>query len=86
MVAYLHPFRIVNGVGSPPWKVTIDDVNGGNWNYVALHEMVGGLDVGLDQPYHMVVCRDGAIGLPVLPELRSDQQAVEFFNRCLVRY
>lgn len=83
MVAYLDPFRIVNGPASPPWKVTIDEVNGGSWDYVALHEMVGGLDVGFEQPYHMVVARDGALGLPVLPHLGSDQQAVEFFNRCL---
>jgi len=83
MVAYLHPFRIVNGPDSPPWNVTIDEVNGGSWDYVALHEMVGGLDVGLAQPHHMAVCRDGAVGLPVLSHLRSDQQAVEFFNRCL---
>ncbi len=83
MVAYLQPFRLVNGPDSTPWHVTIDEVNGGSWDYVALHELVGGIDVGLEPPYHMVVCRDGAVGLPTLPHLRSDQQAVEFFNRCL---
>lgn len=83
MVAYLQPFRIVNGPNSPPWQVTIDEVNGGSWDYIALHELVGGVDVGLEPPHHLVVCRDGGVGLPVLPHLRSDQQAVEFFNRCL---
>ena len=83
MVTFLHPFRIVNGPDSQAWKVSIEDVNSNAWDYVALHEVVGGIDVGLKPPYHMVVCRDGAVGLPQLPELRGDQQAVEFFNRCL---
>lgn len=83
MVSFLHPFRIVNGPDSKPWEVSIEEVNRSTWDYVALHEVIGGVDVGLKPPYHMIVCRDGAIGLPVLPDLRGDQQAVEFFNRCL---
>ena len=83
MVAFLAPFRIIDGTDSPTWAVSIDEINQRRWNYVALHELVGGLDVGLPAPYHMVVCRDGALGLPAIQGLRSDQQAVEFFNRCL---
>lgn len=81
MVAYLHPFRIVNGSESLPWNVTIDDVNNRQWDYIELHRVVGGLDVGLPAPYHMVVARDGAMGLPALPHLQEDQAAVEFYNR-----
>ena len=84
LVAYLSPFRIVGkDVDVEPWSATIEEVNGGTWDYVALHEVVGGLDVGLPRPYHMIVARDGALALPPLPELRSDQAAVEYFNRCL---
>lgn len=82
MVAYISPFRLVNGPDSPPWAVSIEQVNKGGWDYVALHERVGGIDVGLTSPYHLVVARDGAVALPPIPELRSDQEAVEFFNRC----
>ena len=64
-------------------SLTIEQVNRQSWDYVALHEVIGGVDVGLKSPYHMVVARDGALALPPLPELRSDQAAVEFFNRCL---
>jgi hypothetical protein len=81
MIAYLHPLRLVNGPSSPAWNVTIEEVNGRKWDYVELHSMVGGVDVGLPSPYHMVVSRDGAVGLPALPQLRRDQDAVEFFNR-----
>lgn len=81
MIAFLHPFRIVNGPSSPAWNVAVEDVNLGEWDYVELHSMVGGIDVGMSPPYHMVVSRDGAVGLPPLPHLRSDQEAVEFFNR-----
>lgn len=83
LVAYLHPFRLVNAPNSPAWDVSIDEVNQSAWDYIALHEVVGALDVGLDAPYNMVVCRDGAVAVPPLPGLRDDQQSVEFFNRCL---
>jgi hypothetical protein len=81
MVAFLHPFRLVNGPSSPPWDPKLEDVNWQNWDYVELHRLVGGIDVGLATPYHMVVARDGAMGLPPLADLRGDQEAVEFFNR-----
>jgi hypothetical protein len=81
MVAFLHPFRLVDGPSSPAWNVSVDDINRGEWDYTELHSMVGGIDVGMPAPYHMVIARDGAVGLPTLPHLRSDQAAVEFFNR-----
>jgi hypothetical protein len=84
LIAYLSPFRIVEkDDGSEPWSATIKQVNGRSWDYVALHEVMGGVNVGLESPYHMVIARDGALALPPLPELRSDQAAVEYFNRCL---
>jgi hypothetical protein len=30
----------------------------------------------------MLIGRDGALALPPIPELRSDQRVVEFFNLC----
>ena len=84
LVAYLHPFRIVDATESPKWTVSIEQINTGTWDYITLHEIVGGIDVGLESPYHMVVCRDGGLALPPMPDLRKDQAAVEFFNRCLV--
>jgi len=62
--------------------VSVEDVNRHVWDYAALHELVGGVDVGLPAPYHMVFSRDGGVVLPPLPDLRNDQEAVEFFNRC----
>jgi hypothetical protein len=80
MVAYLHPFRFVDGPSSQAWNVSVDDINRGEWDYTELHSIVRGIDVGIPAPYHMVVARDGAVGLPALPDLRGDQAAVEFFN------
>jgi hypothetical protein len=82
MVAYISPFRLVDGPDSLPWEITIEQVNKGGWDYVALHELVGHVDVGLAPPYHMVIARDGAVALPPIPDLRDHQEAVEFFNRC----
>ena len=83
IVTYLHPFRLVEAKDQKPWVATIGQINNHSWDYVALHELVGGLDVGLQNPYHLVVGRDGALALPPIEELRSTQAAVEFFNRCL---
>jgi hypothetical protein len=83
LITYLHPFYLIEGEGIEPWQVTIDDVNRAAWDYVKLHEVVGGLDVGLNAPYHLVLGRDGALALPPIPELREHQRVVEFFNRCL---
>jgi hypothetical protein len=83
IVAYLDPFRIVESDAIQPWKVTIEEVNRKTWDYVKLHEIAGAMDVGLDAPYNLVVSRDGALALPPVSHLRTDQAAVEFFNRCL---
>ena len=82
LVTYLHPFRIVDGPASLNWSASIDQINRTTWDYASLHEVVGGIDVGLEAPYHMIVCRDGGLALPAIPELNADQAAVEFFNKC----
>ena len=63
MIAYLHPFRVVQADGQPTWNATIDQINHRDWDYAALHEVVGGIDVGLQSPYHLAVGRDGALAL-----------------------
>src|SRR3954465_10760360 len=83
LVAYLTPFRIVENDQRERWKTSLDEVNGQSWDYVKLHEIVGGVGVGMKQPYHLVVSRDGALALPPIDGLRNDHSAVEFFNRCL---
>ena len=83
LVTFLHPFRIVDGPDSPEWQVSLDEINAANWDYVALHEIVGGIGVGPESPYHMIVCRDGGLALPLIPELQTDQAAVENYNRIL---
>jgi hypothetical protein len=82
MAAFISPFRIVNAPGSPQWAPTIDDVNNRRWDHAELHRLAGGVDVGMPSPYHMVVARDGAVGLPVLPPTKDIYSATEQFNRC----
>lgn len=83
LVIYLHPFRLIESETQDPWVTSIQEINSSNWDYAKLHEVSGGLDIGLEPPYHMLVCRDGALALPPIPELRDHQRAVEFFNKCL---
>lgn len=80
---FIHPFRIVNNSETAEWDTSIEEVNSASWDYVALHEMVGGVDVGLEAPYHLVVCRDGGIAVPPIKELRDETAAVAFFNQTL---
>lgn len=83
MITYLQPFRMVSSASIEAWAASIEQINTYSWDYVKLHEIAGGIDVGLPAPYHMLVGRDGALALPPIPELRNDQNAVEYFNRCL---
>jgi len=86
LISYLHPFRIVQNEPANKWSVSIEEINRGTWDYIKLHEIVGGIDVGLAPPYHLVVGVDGALALPPIPELRSVTRSVEFFNRCLAAF
>jgi hypothetical protein len=86
MVTYLNPFRMIESKVLDKWETSIEQINAHGWEYEKLHEIAGGIDVGLPAPYHMLIGRDGALALPPIPQLRSDQQAVEFFNRCLAAF
>ncbi|WP_230548647.1 hypothetical protein [Reyranella aquatilis] len=81
MIAFLRPFRIIDGPTSPAWEPTIEQINSRTWDYVELHRMVAQIDVGLPPPYNLAVARDGAFALPALPELRKGVDAAEFFNQ-----
>ncbi|MEA2871524.1 MAG: hypothetical protein QOH67_1500, partial [Hyphomicrobiales bacterium] len=83
LLTYLSPFRMIDAKGLTSWNITIEHVNQRTWDYAALHEVVGGLDVGLPNPYHLVLARDGALALPPIAPINSHQAAVEFFNRTL---
>ena len=61
----------------------MEDIGTLSWDYVALHRIIGGIDVGLPNPFYLVVARDGALFLPPIEGLRSDQEVVKFYNRCL---
>ncbi|MCX7319943.1 MAG: hypothetical protein NT113_10795 [Hyphomicrobiales bacterium] len=82
-MTYLSPFRIIDADHLPPWSVTIEQINDQSWDYATLHEIVGAIDVGLRQPYNVVITRDGGLALPPLCDLNVDHAAVQFFNRCL---
>lgn len=80
LVSFLQPFRVVEREEVGSWAASIDQVNSRSWDYVKLHEIVGGLDVGLKTPFHMVVGLDGALALPILPEFRRVEKAMETYN------
>ncbi|MET4716138.1 hypothetical protein ABIF63_000241 [Bradyrhizobium japonicum] len=83
LISFLHPFRLIDNEETENWQPSLEDINQNNWDYVALHKIVGGADVRLPPPFHLVVGRDGALALPPIPQLADNQTAVEFFNKCL---
>jgi hypothetical protein len=83
LVTFLQPFRLVENTKTKNWTASLEQVNGGTWDYVELHRIVGGLDIGMPPPFHMVVGHDGALALPPAPELRTTTAAVKAFNRSL---
>jgi hypothetical protein len=83
LVAFLHPFTIVLEDDEEEWETNIEEINTHSYDYVRLHRITGGIDVGLPAPYHMLVGYDGALALPPIENLLSVSKAVEFFNRRL---
>jgi hypothetical protein len=83
LITYLSPFTLVESQGAPSWKSAISEINGRSWDYVGLHRNVAGVEVGLPAPYHMLIGADGALALPPVSQIRTSEQAADFFNRCL---
>jgi hypothetical protein len=83
LVAFLHPFTIVLKDDEEEWETSIEEINTHSYDYVRLHRITGGIDVGLPAPYHMLVGYDGALALPPIEDLRSVSKVVEFFNKRL---
>lgn len=83
LIAYLSPFSVISSKGVPLWETTIEQVNRMSWDYVALHDKVTGVDVGLPRPFHMLIGRDGALALPPMKQHSTVELAADFFNRCL---
>ena len=86
MAAFISPFRIVSAADSVPWEPTIEDVNKRRWDYVELHRLVGGVDVGLPAPYHMVVARDRGGRTCGAGATKDIYSATEQFNRCFAAF
>jgi hypothetical protein len=80
---YLSPFRLIDFSGCEPLKYTMQELSSYDWDYVALHRISGGIDIGLPEPYYMLVARDGALFLPRIECTKTDQLTVGVFNRCL---
>ena len=82
LVGIPSPLRLVARDGGDSWSVTLDDVNRTSYNWVKLNRVSGGFDGNID-PFAMLVCFDGSLVIPALPEFCDKQRAVEVFNRVL---
>jgi hypothetical protein len=76
------PLRLVAREGGDQWSVTLDDVNRSTYDWVKLSRVSGAFD-GNIAPFAMLICFDGSLVIPALPEFPHKQRAVEVFNRVL---
>ncbi len=76
------PLRLIAREGNDPWSVTLKDVNRCAYDWVKLNRVSGGFDGNIG-PFAMLVCFDGSLVIPALPEFPHKQRAVEVFNRVL---
>jgi hypothetical protein len=61
----------------------LDDVNKLAFDYVKLNKVVGGVDIGLKPPLHLMLGFDGSLILPAIPKFHNPQDAVISFNKFL---
>lgn len=82
IVAFPGPFRLVFKNRTDTWGATLEDINRLSYDYVKLNRVSGFFD-GNIQPMAMMICFDGALALPAMPQYADVQTAMQLFNRVL---
>ena len=83
ILTYTRPFRLVLRDEYDVWNPSIDDINNETYDYVKLHRISTGLDIGLPPPLNLLICFDGSFVLPAIKEFISHENAVAKFNQVL---
>jgi hypothetical protein len=83
VIAFPRPFRLIQFDKNDKWSPTLKDINENTYDYVKLHKVITGLDIGLEKPFSLLFNVDSALVLPALPAYRDPQQSLVKFNEVL---
>ncbi|WP_303748398.1 hypothetical protein [Stenotrophomonas pigmentata] len=80
IMAISEPLKLIAKDENDSWNPTIEDINGGTYDYLKLNRVSGFID-GMVAPYTILVGFDGSLALPSLPEFKQHGKALKIFNR-----
>lgn len=82
-VTYLHPFTVVRPDSEPDFTVPLDQINANSYNHGKLCEVVTTLPLDALSPLAVLVCFDGALAIPRIRLLGTEDSVLNHFNRIL---
>lgn len=83
IMAASAPLKLFAKDGRDRWNPTLEQINGGTYDYLKLNRVSGFID-GNVPPYAMLVGFDGTLALPAFPEFAQHDKALKIFNRVLL--
>lgn len=81
IIAYSRPSRMVVLNEKDKWKVTLEQINNREYDYVKLHRLTTSFDIGIGLPFCLHVGFNGAFVLPDLPKFRPIENVLEQYNK-----
>ncbi len=85
-VTYLIPFQIIRPDNSPPYSVTLDEINHNKYDHGALSKVVATITEPELENMALLVCLDGGLALPAIAPYEHVEKAIERFNRVLCAF
>lgn len=82
-VGYLSPFTVVVPKNEKPLSIELEDINRNTYDHGKLCGIVHSMDLGHADGLKMLICRDGAIALPMTSNHGNREDVVDFYNKLL---
>jgi|GEM_PF-4537115 len=82
-VSFITPFCIVRPDNEEDFTVPLDDINQNTYDHGLLCRVVTALPSPLLNTTSLLICADGAIAVPAIPELESINDVLDVINDAL---
>lgn len=84
-IAYMHPYVFVVPDDEKPWKLEIEEINNGSYNYSKLLRVVSKIKYD-GSGFDGLVCYDGTLALPMRGRFLKKENAIEYFNEVFLKF